>query len=69
VETDGSYGRFTLADPAIELYVVTVRSDELETSVKAAPASIGWLRGQDDVRTFLEDIEEEVQIPAYSAPA
>jgi len=27
------------------------------------------LRGQDDVRTFFDDTEEEVKIPAYSIPA
>jgi len=25
-------------------------------------------RGQDEVRTFLEDAEEEIEIPAYSIP-
>ena len=28
-----------------------------------------WLRGTDDVRTFLEDAEEEIEIPAYALPA
>lgn len=41
VETDGSYGRFTLTDPAMELYVVTVESDDLEASVGAALGKIG----------------------------
>jgi len=27
------------------------------------------LRRQDDVRTFLEDAEEEIEIPAYEIPA
>jgi len=27
------------------------------------------VRGTDDVRTFLEDTEEEVEIPAYIIPA
>lgn len=30
VETDGSYAQFTVADPAIELYVVTVEAEDLE---------------------------------------
>jgi hypothetical protein len=25
-------------------------------------------RGQDDVRTFFEDAEEEIEIPAYEIP-
>jgi len=25
-------------------------------------------RGQDDVRTFLEDTEEEIEIPTYEIP-
>jgi hypothetical protein len=27
-----------------------------------------WLPWRDDVRTFVEDTEEEIQIPAYSIP-
>lgn len=41
VETDGSYARFTLADPSVELYVVAVESDDLEVGVDAALAQIG----------------------------
>ena len=41
VDTDGSYARFTLADPAIELYVVTIESDEIEVSVDRALEQIG----------------------------
>jgi len=28
-----------------------------------------WLRGTDDVRTFLEDAEDEIEIPVYNIPA
>ena len=41
VETDGSYGRFTLADPALDLYVATAESDDLEVGVNSALAQIG----------------------------
>ncbi len=41
VETDGSYAQFTLTDPALELHVVTVESDELGAGVEAALGEIG----------------------------
>lgn len=41
VETDGAYARFMLADPALELYVVTTESDELEAGAETALKEIG----------------------------
>ncbi|MFX0145992.1 MAG: alpha/beta hydrolase family protein, partial [Candidatus Hodarchaeota archaeon] len=41
VETDGAYARFILADPALELYVVTTEADELEAGAEAALKVIG----------------------------
>jgi len=41
VETDGSYGHFQLAEPAIDAYVVTVESDDLDVVAEAALAQIG----------------------------
>jgi hypothetical protein len=41
VETDGSFALFTLADPAIELYVVTVESNDFDAVVDAALSQIG----------------------------
>ena len=40
-ESDGSYARFTLADPALELHVVAIESGELEAGVQAALTEIG----------------------------
>jgi hypothetical protein len=30
---------------------------------------VWWLPWQDDVRTFLEDCPDEIEIPAYAVPA
>jgi pimeloyl-ACP methyl ester carboxylesterase len=41
VETDDSYGHFRLAEPVLDMYVVTVESEDLDTVVDAAIAQIG----------------------------
>jgi hypothetical protein len=41
VETDGSYGRFTLADPPLELNAVIVGTEDLEEGVNEALVKIG----------------------------
>lgn len=41
VETDGSYGRFMLADPPLELNAVIVGTDDLEEGVNEALVKIG----------------------------
>ena len=41
VETDGSYGHFKLAEPAIDAYVAAVESSDLDVVAEAALARIG----------------------------
>lgn len=41
VETDGSYGHYRLAEPILDLYVVTVESEDLDAVAEAAFTRIG----------------------------
>jgi dienelactone hydrolase len=41
VESDGSYGHFRLAEPELEMYVVTVESEDLDAVAEAALTQIG----------------------------
>ena len=36
VETDGSYAKFALAEPPLDMYIVTVESGDLEAGIDAA---------------------------------
>jgi hypothetical protein len=41
VESEGSYGHFKLAEPELEMYVVTVESEDLDAVAQAALTQIG----------------------------
>jgi len=41
VETEGSYGHFTLTEPGLDMYVVTVESEDLDAVAEVALAQIG----------------------------
>jgi pimeloyl-ACP methyl ester carboxylesterase len=41
VETDGDYGHFKLAEPKLDMFIVTIESDDLDTVAEAALAQIG----------------------------
>ncbi|NIM52313.1 MAG: hypothetical protein GTO22_24220 [Gemmatimonadales bacterium] len=41
VETDGTYAQFAYTEPPLDMYVVTVESDDLEAGVEAALKQIG----------------------------
>lgn len=41
IETDGSFARFALADPPLDMHIVAVESDDLEAGLDAALEQIG----------------------------